>query len=636
MCPLLPRVFVVFVVCPFCAPSGFSRLVSFFWPLLSFSASLILSRLVFCLYSLSVSLKNKNFRPGVSSIGSSPSMSASELPRPHALPKDHLDRATQELVESPLYRQQSVWRRHLASYPEQAVRGRVLDGIQNGFSIRATGGIKLQPASRNNHKSAEEDPAFIAQRIQEELDLGRYLYIPKAHSSMVLVAPIGLVPKQPTGFRLIHDLSAGYESSVNAAIDKEDARTNYGTIAQAVDHIQKLGSDVYLAKIDFKDAFRHCRVRPDEVHLLGLHFRGKTYVDLCLPFGLRTSPAVFNELAHVAMWIASQVARALHPRVQFAIVHYLDDFLLVCLGLNPARHVMATVMNTFTELGLLVNDKKCVDPSKELTFLGVELDVAARVVRLPKQKQLALVDVVGGALAKTSFTQRELLSIAGQLFAAAKVVKPGRTFTSSLMLWAYKVRHLYEVVRPPPSSQLYDDLRWWQRLLLDWNGVTFIEYLPASAGRDLHLHVKVGSDASSTVGYGLLCGDEWAYGRWTERSNDLPIHVKELIPLVLAAMLWGNRWSRRQVIFECDNMAVVLVVNDGYPKDPKLRHYLRHLWLCAIRCGFTFSAVHVRGVTNTDADDLSRGKISDFLSRHPNRSNRQVTVTREHVEALQL
>ena len=405
----------------------------------------------------------------------------------------------------------------------------------------------------------------------------RYLEIPQSVAGTVVVAPIGLVPKQPTGYRLIHDLSAGLDTSVNAAIDPEDARTHYGTIANAIEHITRARKNVYLAKIDFKDAFRHCRIRPEEVHLLGLRWQGSTYVDLCLPFGLRTSPAIFNELAHVALWIAQRVVRCLHRHVRADAVHYLDDYLLITDGHVDAMDVMATIMETFRELGLRVNDKKCVDPTKALTFLGVELDVVARIARLPEEKRQALQTTLLEALAKEHYTKRELLSLAGQLFHAAKVVSPGRTFTASVMTMAYSAKRLHDVVRVTQDNPMLDDLRWWQQILRDWNGIEFWDYTPALARSHLQLAIQVCSDASSTVGFGLICGGEWTYGCWSARSRDYPIHVKELIPLVLAARLWGQRWAHRRVTFECDNMAVVQVVNDGYPKDPALRWYLRQL-----------------------------------------------------------
>ena len=47
---------------------------------------------------------------------------------------------------------------------------------------------------------------------------------------------------------------------------------------------------------------------------------GKVLVDTALPFGLRSTPKVFNVLAHCLQWIFQ------HNGVKH-VLHYLDDFL---------------------------------------------------------------------------------------------------------------------------------------------------------------------------------------------------------------------------------------------------------------------------------------------------------------------
>ena len=59
----------------------------------------------------------------------------------------------------------------------------------------------------------------------------------------------------------------------------------------------------------------------------------------------------------------------------------------------------------------------------------------------------------------------------------------------------------------------------------------------------------------------------------------LSIAYKELFPVVLAAALWGPRWSSRRVEFCSDNMAVVEVLRSGTSRDPTLMALLRRLSL---------------------------------------------------------
>ncbi|KAL5510713.1 hypothetical protein EMCRGX_G006308 [Ephydatia muelleri] len=47
---------------------------------------------------------------------------------------------------------------------------------------------------------------------------------------------------------------------------------------------------------------------------------------------------------------------------------------------------------------------------------------------------------------------------------------------------------------------------------------------------------------------------QWRWGMW---SHDLAIAVKELLPIVLAALIWGPAWHSPTVLSYCDNQAVV-------------------------------------------------------------------------------
>ena len=58
-----------------------------------------------------------------------------------------------------------------------------------------------------------------------------------------------------------------------------------------------------MAKIDIKHAFRLCPVHPDDWPLLGFKWLGNYFFDVCLPFGSRSSPFIFNTFADALAWI---------------------------------------------------------------------------------------------------------------------------------------------------------------------------------------------------------------------------------------------------------------------------------------------------------------------------------------------
>ena len=54
-----------------------------------------------------------------------------------------------------------------------------------------------------------------------------------------------------------------------------------------------------MAKFDVEAAYRNIPVHPSDRVLLGIKWRGKYYVDLAVPFGLRSAPYLFSLVAHM-------------------------------------------------------------------------------------------------------------------------------------------------------------------------------------------------------------------------------------------------------------------------------------------------------------------------------------------------
>ena len=110
------------------------------------------------------------------------------------------------------------------------------------------------------------------------------------------------------------------------------------------------------------------------------------------------------------------------------------------------------------------------------------------------------------------------------------------------------------------------------------------------------------------------------------------IEAKELLPIVMACMVWGTTWSKNAVLVHCANQAVVEVVNPGYCKDPQLMQLLRCLFFIITLFKISVKAAYIVGHRNTGADALSRENIcTSFLSGphskqdlnfHPNSTDR--------------
>ena len=108
--------------------------------------------------------------------------------------------------------------------------------------------------------------------------------------------------------------------------------------------------------------------------------------------------------------------------------------------------------------------------------------------------------------------------------------------------------------------------------------------------------------------YSIKLGDCW---------KDIHVTIKELLPIIVASAIWGQGWRRSHILFQCDNAAVVDIVNSGKSKHPLAMHYTRLLYLLGALYNFSFLCQHIPGKYNVAADALSRNNNPLFLQTHP-------------------
>ena len=81
--------------------------------------------------------------------------------------------------------------------------------------------------------------------------------------------------------------------------------------------------------------------------------------------------------------------------------------------------------------------------------------------------------------------------------------------------------------------------------------------------------------------------------------------------------VWGKYWTVRVVECQCDNMAVVTVVNTGSSRDKAMMQLMRTLFFMAAHFNVQIRTVHVRGASNIPADALSCNDLPRFLQVVP-------------------
>ena len=99
--------------------------------------------------------------------------------------------------------------------------------------------------------------------------------------------------------------------------------------------------------------------------------------------------------------------------------------------------------------------------------------------------------------------------------------------------------------------------------------------------------VRFFSDAAGTFGCGAFTSThQWFQITWPEDWQLIHSKAKELLPIAVAAAIWGSRWSRQRIRFRCDNMAVVELLKSRTSQDQLLMHFLRCLsfYAACFRC----------------------------------------------------
>ena len=123
------------------------------------------------------------------------------------------------------------------------------------------------------------------------------------------------------------------------------------------------------------------------------------------------------------------------------------------------------------------------------------------------------------------------------------------------------------------------------------------------------------SDASGSWGCGAWCDTQWFQREWDPVLLDLPIVVKELLPIVLACAVWGPQWGARCMVIHCDNQAVMASLRSRTSRHTHCLHMMRALVFVEARRSFHLRPQYISTKVNHLADDLSRNNLPSFLTK---------------------
>ena len=485
-----------------------------------------------------------------------------------------------------------AWKEWLDGYEDQ----NLVKFIEFGWPVNFD---KACPLGRvdNNHPSALNYTEHLEYYIDTELG-HRALAGPFGGPPFTWthISPLMTRPKKESEKRrVIMDLSWPHGASVNDGVTLTQYVDGPAVIKlPTVDYMEgrmlTLGRGAFLYKTDLARGYRQLRVDPGDWPLLGFKHLGKYYVDICPPFGLRTSALCMQRTTEAISWMHGQQGFISRP--------YLDDF----GGAEPHRKRAEEALNALQiimrELGVVEAINKICRPAQQMVWLGLLYDTLEMTITIPPEKLQEIMQELHTWEGKVRATQREMQRLLGLLQFVAGVSPPTRVFTNRML---ENMREMPKRGSESLSLGFKKDLKFFLDVLPEYNGVKVVDKEQIQCQDQLELD-------ASLEGCGAWTGESYYAERfplWL-REEQHPIAHLELLNVVVAVKVWGDKWRGHRVAIITDNMNTCLAVQSGRSRDPFMHQCVRELFVLKVRFDIEMHIRHQPGKELVRADALSR------------------------------
>ena len=391
------------------------------------------------------------------------------------------------------------------------------------------------------------------------------------------------------------DLSQPKGQLINEGIDKDEFSVQYTHFDKATELVRSQGKNCLMSKLDIQHTFRLLPVLLSQMILLGIFWLGQFFVDTRLPFGLRSSPGIFNRFADAVCWIINFVYNIKN------VIHYSDDFFLVSShNITQAQTDLSTVKSVFKHLNTPIAENKTEGPQTSITYLGILIASTDFTIRIPEDKFAELTYIFPKWLQKS--TKKELLSLIGKLSFVCKVIRPGRMFLRRLISLSTTVKALHHHISINKNARA--DIHWWVDNLPHFNRKSIIPESLVLTSQD----IKLFTDASN-IGFGAIHKREWIQAQWPQNFHHFSIDVKELFAIYAACATWGPQWKGLRICVFTDNKPITSIWDSGSTPATELMSLVRQIYSLTVHHQFSISFKHILGITNPAADALSRFQV---------------------------
>ena len=272
-----------------------------------------------------------------------------------------------------------AWRFHLRNYWDQQLP----DLIEYGFPIDFDRSRPLT-STEVNHVSSHDYGNHIDNYLKEEVTFNA-MYDPFQDKPIPMhISPMMTREKQGSdNRRTIVDLSWPHGYLVNDGVTKNRYLQSYYylsylSIDNVVDRLKKLGPGALLYKVDISRAFRHLRMNPGDLDLLGLK-HNSYYLDGSLCFGFKHGSFFFQKCSDAIRYIMKGFG-------YLNLLNYIED--LIYIGLpSEIQTSYQCLLDLLQQLGLDISHKKLVAPCTAAIYLGILVDSVNRTISIPDEKK---------------------------------------------------------------------------------------------------------------------------------------------------------------------------------------------------------------------------------------------------------
>lgn len=488
-----------------------------------------------------------------------------------------------------------IWRASAIGHQDDTY---VLDGVRYGFPLHYVGPPLRRP-NRDAHPSATQFLDHVKKYVNTETQnlamLGPYDISPFVQWTNI--SPVMTRPKSDSSKRrIIVDLSFPDGDNVNSFVHKNLIFGSYHehrlpTVADTLAQVESMGFWVLLATIDIERAYRNIPVCPLDLPLLGIKVDGKVFIDAAMPFGARNSSLNMQLLAQFI--VRNLQARGINCQM------YLDDMIVQLLPSEDYHTRFREILAFYRALGLPISYTKLQPPSETVVYLGINIDLAQRVMSIPIKKIQELESQIRWALRCNTISKKAAQRIVGKINHISKCVEPARLFMARVLAALRHAHHVNQV----SVAMMKPDLHWLASFLRKYNGCSIIKRTAPAKIIAADSCLTGGGGTDMDRAYELVYSQPFA-----EKHH---ISTLEAVNCLVALRTLVNATDRNTTIeVQCDSESAISALAYGRARDPVLLAVCRAAWYLAACMGINIVYTHIPGTQMQIPDALSRAHLS--------------------------